>query len=63
MPLSFYTLSPVEESECIQLDIMDFIGALDFTPIPANVGRLGRGAQYLTGENLNVVWAEFSTLS
>jgi hypothetical protein len=22
-----------------------------------------RGAQYLTGENLKVVWAEFSTLS
>jgi len=24
---------------------------------------LVRGAQYLTGENLEVVWAEFSTLS
>ncbi len=25
--------------------------------------RLDRGARYLTGENLKVVWAEFSTLS
>jgi hypothetical protein len=25
--------------------------------------NLGRGARYLTGENLKVVWAEFSTLS
>jgi hypothetical protein len=26
-------------------------------------GMVHRGAQYLTGENLEVVWAEFSTLS
>jgi hypothetical protein len=27
------------------------------------VGMIQRGARYLTGENLEVVWAEFSTLS
>jgi hypothetical protein len=40
------------------------------TTLPANI-RLGRsdltmtnwGAQYLTGDDLKVVWAEFSTLS
>jgi hypothetical protein len=28
-----------------------------------NFGMIHRGARYLTGENLEVVWAEFSTLS
>jgi hypothetical protein len=27
------------------------------------VSMIFRGARYLTGENLEVVWAEFSTLS
>jgi hypothetical protein len=30
---------------------------------PTDVYALERGAQKLTGENLKVVWAEFSTLS
>ncbi len=32
-------------------------------PIWGNVAELRRGAQNLTGGNLKVVWAEFSTLS
>ncbi len=28
-------------SECIELDLMDFIVAIDFIKIPANFGRLG----------------------
>ncbi len=34
----------------------------DYNITAAN-DRLGRGARYLTGENLEVVWAEFLTLS
>jgi len=42
VPVSFYTSSPIgEELESMQLNIMDFIIALDFTQIPANFGRLG----------------------
>jgi hypothetical protein len=42
MPLSIDTLSPImKEKECIHLDVMDFIVALDFTQVPASFGRLG----------------------
>ncbi len=37
------------------------ITKLNHTRTSQNEGN--RGAQYLTGENLKVVWAEFSTLS
>ncbi len=41
MPVSFNTLSPIgKEKECILLDLVSFIVALDFTQIPANFGRL-----------------------
>ncbi len=33
------------------------------TPKAAAKHHLLRGGRYLTGENLEVVWAEFSTLS
>ncbi len=41
-PISSYTLSPIgKEYECLQLNLINFIVASDFTHIPANFSRLG----------------------
>jgi hypothetical protein len=34
-----------------------------FLPLMLQTNQIKRGARYLMGENLKVVWAEFSTLS
>jgi hypothetical protein len=48
------------------MDIFCRVGknALSYKAVLLRLGhRQNRGARYLTGENLEVVWAEFSTLS